>query len=151
MADLGKMAAISGVTGGRSGQSAPPRLLTRKFLLTYREKRGKEKKGKGVFGISFVCCLFCFVLFCFFFFSFCFSLLKTTETCFGSTRMGIFYRKKTFHAGKKSGKMTLPPQKNMPVTPLAAIHMPPSGSTSNSLNNPFIVFIISVKVHTSIR
>ena len=30
----------------------------------------------------------------FFFFSFCFSLLKTTETCFGSTKMGIFYRGK---------------------------------------------------------
>ena len=53
-------------------------------------------------------------------FIFCFSLLKTTETCFGSTKMGIFYRQKTFHAGKKkkTGKMTLPPQKNMPVTPL---------------------------------
>ena len=50
--------------------------------------------------------------------SFCFSLLKTTEICFGSTKMGIFYREKTFHAGTKSGKMTLPPQKNMPVTPL---------------------------------
>ena len=32
------------------GQSAPPppRLLTGKFLLTYREKRGKEKGEKGV-------------------------------------------------------------------------------------------------------
>ena len=40
----------SGVTGGWGGaggrgQSAPQRLLTRKFLLTYQEKRGK---GKGV-------------------------------------------------------------------------------------------------------
>ena len=33
--------------------------------------------------------------------------------------MGFFYGEKAFHAGKKSGKMTLPPQKNMPVTPLA--------------------------------
>ena len=32
--------------------------------------------------------------------------------------MGIFYREKTFHAGKKSGKITLPPQKTMLVTPL---------------------------------
>ena len=55
----------------------------------------------------------------FFFFFFSFSLLKTTEICFGSTKMGILYREKAFHAGKKkSGKMTLPPQKNMPVTPL---------------------------------
>ena len=35
----------SGVTGG--GQSAPQRLLTGKFLLMYREKRGKEKREKG--------------------------------------------------------------------------------------------------------
>ena len=51
-----------------------------------------------------------------------FSLLKMTEICFGSTKMGIFYRgkkkKKHFTPGKKSGKMTLPPQKNMPVMPL---------------------------------
>ena len=38
----------SGVTGGGAGGAeCPPRLLTGKFLLTYREKRGKEKKGKG--------------------------------------------------------------------------------------------------------
>ena len=33
---------------GDRGQSAPQRLLSGKFLLTYREKRGKEKRGKGV-------------------------------------------------------------------------------------------------------
>ena len=33
--------------GGAGGQSAPQRLLTGKFLLTYREKRGKEKMEKG--------------------------------------------------------------------------------------------------------
>ena len=54
--------------------------------------------------------------FFFFFFFFCFSLVKTTKICFGSTtKMGIFYREKT------SGKMTLPPQRNMPVTPLLPI------------------------------
>ena len=37
---------ISGVTG--RGAGVPRRLLTRKFLLTYWEKRGKEKKRKGV-------------------------------------------------------------------------------------------------------
>ena len=41
-----------------------------------------------------------------------------TKICFGSTKMGIFYREKHFTPGKKSGKITLPPQKNMPVTPL---------------------------------
>ena len=50
---------------------------------------------------------------------FCFSLLKTTEICFGSTKMGILYWEKNIsHREKKSGKMALPPQKNMPVTPL---------------------------------
>ena len=34
--------------------------------------------------------------------------------------MGISYREKAFHAGKKSGKMTLPPLKNMPVNAPAA-------------------------------
>ena len=37
----------SGVTGGGRGQSAPQRLLKGKFLVTYREKIGKEKRGKG--------------------------------------------------------------------------------------------------------
>ena len=55
----------------------------------------------------------------FFLFFFCFSLLKTTKICFGSTKMGIFYREKApFTPGKKSGKMTLPPQKNKPFMPL---------------------------------
>ena len=41
----------SGVTGGRGegrGKSAPPpRLLTGKFLLTYREARKKGKRGEN--------------------------------------------------------------------------------------------------------
>ena len=46
--------------------------------------------------------LFSFFFFFFFFFFFCFSLLKTTEICFWSIKMGIFYREKTFHVGKKN-------------------------------------------------
>ena len=42
-----------------------------------------------------------------FFFFFFFFFLKTTEICFGFTRVGIFYRKKK----KKSGKMTAPSEK----------------------------------------
>ena len=54
-----------------------------------------------------------------FLFVFCFSLFKTTKICFGCTKMEIFYREKSIsHPGKKSGKMTLPPQKNFPVMPL---------------------------------
>ena len=37
----------------------------------------------------------------FFFFFFDFSLFKTSEICFGSTKMGIFYREKYFTPGKK--------------------------------------------------
>ena len=78
----------SGITGrGGQGQSAPQRLLTGKFLLRT---------------FAF------FVLFCFVFF-FCFSLLKMTEICFGSTKMGIFYREKAFHAGKKISKNDFAP------------------------------------------
>ena len=33
--------------GGRGGRVPPQRLLTGKFLLTYREKRGKEKRERG--------------------------------------------------------------------------------------------------------
>ena len=37
----------SGVTGGGQGSECPQRLLTGKFLLTYREKKRQGKKGKG--------------------------------------------------------------------------------------------------------
>ena len=55
-------------------------------------------------------------------FFFCFSLLKTTEICFESTKMGIFYREKAFHAGEKIRKNDVAPsEKNMPVTPLHTV------------------------------
>ena len=38
------------------------------------------------------------------FFFFCFSLFKTTKICFGSTKMEIFYREKTFHAGENKNQ-----------------------------------------------
>ena len=39
----------SGITGGAGGRAPPPETsdLTGKFLLTYREKRGKEKWKRG--------------------------------------------------------------------------------------------------------
>ena len=58
-------------------------------------------------------------LFFFLFFSFCLSLFKTTKICFGSTKLVIFYKEKAFHAEKKTGKMTLPPLKNISLTPLS--------------------------------
>ena len=44
---------------------------------------------------------------------------KQNENYFGSTKMGIFYQVKAFHAWP--GKMTSPPPKNIPLTPLITI------------------------------
>ena len=38
-------------------------------------------------------------------------LFKTTEICFGSTKIGIFYPEKAFHAGKKIRKNDFAPSK----------------------------------------
>ena len=105
------------------GSIVPPRpqkLLTKKFLLTYWGKRVKGKKGgnraekkenRKKEGIKFKTegdrrGLFFFLFFFFFFFHW---LFKTTEICFGSTKMGIFYREKAFHAGKKIRKNDFAP------------------------------------------
>ena len=102
--------------GGRGGRVPPQRLLTGKFLLTYREKRGKEKRERGENWVEKVENwkwkqenvrkrgedLF-------FFFFFCFSLLKTTKIFFGSTKMWIFHREKSFQAGKKIRKNDFAP------------------------------------------
>ena len=78
-------------------------LLTRKFLQIYQEKRGKEKR-ENVF--------------------WCFPLLKTNEICFGSSKMGIFYLEKAFHAGIKIRKNDFaPPLKKIPLTPLREAHL----------------------------
>ena len=45
-----------------------------------------------------------------------------TEICFGSTKMGNFYREKAFHVGKKLRKNDFAPSENMPVTPLELGH-----------------------------
>ena len=65
-------------------------------------RRKSYKRGKDLF---------------FFFFFFCFSLLKTTEICFGRT---FSTGKNTSRREKNPRKMALPPQKNMPVTPLVS-------------------------------
>ena len=117
----------SGVTGGEGGggkgQSAPPppETFDREISadLPGKKRQGKEK-GKGVKIEKKRRKIVkekveklqneerTFLL----------SLFKTTKICFGSTKMEIFYREKAFHAGEKSGKITLPPRKNFPVTPL---------------------------------
>ena len=144
-------AVSSGVTGGRvggsrgqagaGGQSAPLRLLTRKFLADLLGKKREGKKGKRgemeknrrkivkrkvEYDIIWYGKLKLEVgkvtneERTFFFLAFHFSKrLKFVLGLPKRTKMEIFYREKAFHAGKKSGKMTLPPQKNFPVSPLA--------------------------------
>ena len=111
------------------------RLLTGKFLLTYREKRGKEKREKGwilrkkrrkivkgkvenwkrkVEKLQNEERTFFFL----FFFASHFS--KPLKLVLGLQKWKFSTRKKHFMPGIKSGKMTLPPQKNFPVTPPSA-------------------------------
>ena len=59
---------------------------------------------------------FFFILFFFFFFAFHF--WKRQKFVLGLPKSEFSTGKKHFTSGKKSGKITLPPQKNMPVTPL---------------------------------
>ena len=126
----------SGVTtgGGGRGQSAPTgKFLTGKFLLTYREMRGKEKKGKwrrkegkskkgrwkiknrrrksykmrrGPFCLFVCVCLFVCLLF--FFFFFLLFTFKTTDF-FGYTKMGMFHREKSISRREKNQKKWLCP------------------------------------------
>ena len=55
--------------------------------------------------------------FFFFFFFFAFHFWKRRNFVLGPPKWEFSTRKKHFMPGKKSGKITLPPQKNMPVTP----------------------------------
>ena len=122
----------SGVTGGGGGQGGhSQRLLTGKFLMTYWEKRGKEKMEKGWKLIRKGGKLEMkagkhskkrwgpFFFFFFFFFFFASHFWKRRKFVLGLPNWEFSTGKKHFTPGKKSGKMTLPPQKNMPVTPLS--------------------------------
>ena len=66
---------------------------------------------------------------------FCFSLSKTTEICFGSTKMGIFYREKAFHAGKKNQEKWLYP----PPPPLKIFLLRPC-VTSDAITHKCLYF-----------
>ena len=85
--------------------------------VTLEKKRRKIVKGKVEKKLEMEVGKFIksgeelFFFFFFFFFFFCFSLLKTTKTCFGSTKMGIFYREKHFTPGRKSEKWICPLRK----------------------------------------
>ena len=57
------------------------------------------------------------------FFFFCFCTFENDRNLFRVYQNGNFLPGKMhFTLGKISGKMTLPPQKNMSVTPLSEIH-----------------------------
>ena len=114
---------------GEQGAECPQRLLTGKFLLTYREKIGKKKKGgergknweekkenckgnlkigngsrkssKKRWGLFFF-----FFSFFFFFFFFAFHFWKRRKFVLGLPKW-----EKAFHVWKKSEKMTLPLRK----------------------------------------
>ena len=111
----------------------PPRLLTGKFLLTYREKTGKEKKGNGAEKKEnlkreggnwkkmkeeklqnqergpciFVCLFVCFV----FVFGFFFSTFQNPWNLFWIYQNGNFLPGKSISRREKSGKITLLPLK----------------------------------------
>ena len=79
-----------------------------------------------LFCFCFCFVLFCFVLyFCFVLFCFCFvfafNFSKPLKFVLGLPKWKFSTGKKHFTAGKKSGKMTLPRQKILPVTPLYEI------------------------------
>ena len=73
----------------------------------WKIENGKRKSHKMRDAFSFF----------FFFFFFCSSLLKSTEICFGSTKMGIFYREKAFDARKTNLKKWLCPSYSFPARP----------------------------------
>ena len=113
---------ITGGGGGALGTGFPPDTSDREIISAdlpgkerqgkmgkWRRKEGKFKKGRWkIENGRRESYKMRRRLFFFLFFVFCFSLFKTTEICFRSTKMEIFYREKAFHARKKSGKMTLP-------------------------------------------
>ena len=104
--------------GGQGGRVPPQRLLTGKFLLTYREKRGKKKREKGWklrrkggklemeagkrqkkrWGLFF-----------FFFFFFAFHFWKRRKFVLGLPKWEFSIGKKHFTPGKKIRKNDFAP------------------------------------------
>ena len=117
---------VTGGGGGTGGQSAPQRLPTGKFLLTYREKVARKKLKRGnkrrkiengrrekvpnweedLFFFFFFFFFFCF----FFFFFFAFHFSKRLKFVLGVPKWKVSTgKKKHFTPGKNQEKMTLPP------------------------------------------
>ena len=100
---------------GNRGQSAPPPETSDREISAdvpgKKKRQGKmeQKRRKIIKGkvenwkLQKEERIFFFFFFFFFFFSFL--LFKTTEICFGSTKMGIFYREKSIsYRGKNQEK-----------------------------------------------
>ena len=144
----------SSITGGGI---VPPTFFTRKFYDLPRKKgqggkwRGKEgkfereevenwkwkrkgmKTSRGLLFIYFFNYLFIYL--------FCLSLFETTEICvWGLPKWTILPGKFIFHAGKKSGNLTLSPLKNIPPTPLHRWKHR-SWEPIGVLNNLFLFFL----------
>ena len=85
--------------GGQGGQSAPRDFWPGNFCWRIGKKEARKngklkKEGEKLQNEQRT-------------FFFCFSLLKMTKICFGSTKMGIFYQEKTFQAGEKNQETCL--------------------------------------------
>ena len=113
-----------------------------KIRRNWKKRKGRKWEWKMTwkswgpfFFFFFFFFFFVFFCFCFCFFVFvlfCFSLLGKQWNFFGCTKNGNFHREKAkltpgivksdFTRGKKSGKVTLSPQKNFPVTPLLTLY-----------------------------
>ena len=61
--------------------------------------------------------------------------MKTTEICFGSTKMGIFYQEKAFYAGKKIRKNDFAPSEKYACYAPATNHFSWGFSTKLGINN----------------
>ena len=103
---------------GKEGQGRKGKRREKEGKL--KGKRWKIENGRGEsmkISRGFFFFFFFFVTFCSLFFFFL-SLFETNEICLGFTKMDNLPGKSIFHTGKKSGKMTLPPLKNIPLMPL---------------------------------
>ena len=111
---------------GAGGQSAPPETCDREIFADISGKKRQGKKRKWVkiekkrweIGNGSRKTVEKEVR-TFFFFFFAFHFWKRRKFFLGLPKWEFSIGKKHFAPGKKSGKMTLPPQKNMPVTPLS--------------------------------
>ena len=66
-------------------------------------------------------------------FFFCLSFFETIEICLGVPKWKFLLGKKHFTLGKKLGNVTLPPLKNIPLTPLYIIDIYYGGGEFSNL------------------